>query len=71
MALEPTTNKRCPLSAGHTRPLEADSHQVSVLSFRHWRSRMVHIESLSRISIDFGILESTERCHVFFFCFSF
>lgn len=32
MALKPTTNERCPLSAGHTRPLEADSHQVSAWS---------------------------------------
>lgn len=46
MALKPTTNKRCPLSAGPTRLLEADSRQVSVCSFRHQSFRMVHIESV-------------------------
>lgn len=63
MALKPTTNKRCPLSAGHT-PLEADSHQVSVWSFRRRRFRMVHIESLSRISIYLVLCETTELCLV-------
>lgn len=63
MALKPTTNKRCPLSAGHT-PLEADSHQVSAWSFRRRRFRMVHIESLSRISIYLALCETTELCLV-------